>query len=153
METSWTNNNSLTLSRVLVGAFAACLLALDVGGWWLLRWLTAAISGGAGQRDFVTLVVCLYLGSVPAYALLLSMNRLLANLQAGQVFTEGNVKLLRRVSLCCFAGGIICLLGGAQIFSLLFITLAAFFVGLIVRIVENVFRQAISMKDELDFTV
>ena len=35
----------------------------------------------------------------------------------------------------------------------LFIALAAGFTGLIVRVVKNVFQQAIAMKDELDLTV
>ena len=44
-------------------------------------------------------------------------------------------------------------MGCARIFFLGFVALAAGFVGLIVRIVKNVFSAAIDMRSELDLTV
>ena len=82
------------------------------------------------------------------------MNRLLKNLQAARVFIPENVRLLRIVSYCCFFAAMFCAVFAAGfLVTLWIVVMAAGFVGLIVRIVKNVFEQAIVMQDELDFTV
>ena len=78
---------------------------------------------------------------------------LLRNLRQGIVFDSRNVRLLGIVSICCFIACAVCLVGCARIFFLGFVALAAGFVGLIVRIVKNVFSAAIDMRSELDLTV
>jgi chromate transport protein ChrA len=83
----------------------------------------------------------------------LSLHRLLGNIRGGIVFARENVKELRRTSWCCFGVCAICLLSTAYYMPFLLISVAAGFVGLIVRIVKNTFEQAIAMKEELDFTV
>lgn len=151
-------SRSILLSRALVFAFAAILLLID------LAFFLMAVTGRRqliqplhyllpGER-FNAFCCWLYPCSVPGYLLLWYMNRLLSNLRSGAVFTEENVKLLRRVSWCCISVVPVSL-GFAimQLPSLFILGAAAAFVGLIVRIVKNVFEQAILMKDELDFTV
>lgn len=145
----WTNNRSIHLSRWLLYFFAAVVLAMDAGGLWLCRWMVQL----AGHGSVAALMVCLYGCSIPAYILIWDMLRLLRNLQQEQVFTAENTGLMRAVSYCCFAAGLVCLAGSFWFPMLLAITAAAGFVGLIVRIVKNVFQQAIGMKDELDYTV
>ena len=41
----------------------------------------------------------------------------------------------------------------ALLFSLVFLAVAAAFMGLIVRVVKNVVAQAVELKDEADYTV
>lgn len=151
LERSWTSDRSILLSRVMVYIFTAAVAAVDVFGVWICRWLLKILPHSA--PSFPVLVSCLYVCSVPAYILLYSMHRLLLNLQHGRVFIPENVALMRRVSYCCFAAGLVCLGCSFCFPSLLVVTLAAGFVGLIVRIVKNVFQQAILMKDELELTV
>ena len=73
------------------------------------------------------------------------------------MFVEENVKLLRAISWCCFGAAAATLVGGAAavklFLPLLVLAAAAAFMGLIVRIVKNVFQQAITMKSELDLTI
>lgn len=145
----WTNNRSIRLSRWLLYFFAAVVLAMDLGGLWLCRWMVGLVAHGS----VAALMVCLYGCSIPAYILIWDMLRLLRNLQRELVFTAENTGFLRTVSYCCFAAGLVCLVGSMWFPMLLAITAAAGFVGLIVRIVKNVFQQAIAMKDELDYTV
>ena len=152
--TLWNESRSIRLSRVLVYLFAAALVLCDVFGWWLVQFICEMLTHrNHGLAGGYVLLGCLYLCSVPAYLLLYDMHRLLCNLQCGRVFLPFNVKLLRRISWCCFAAAGICLACTPVWYSLLIVTIAAAFVGLIVRIVKNVFEQAILMKDELDFTV
>ena len=103
--------------------------------------------------DAVLLKVCLYVCNVPGFILLYCMDVLLRNLHRGQVFESKNVRLLKVISVCCFIACVVCLAACPRIYSLGFVALAAGFMGLIVRIVKNVFAKAIPMRDELDLTV
>ena len=79
--------------------------------------------------------------------------KLLANIQRGMVFEMTSVKYLRITAWCCAGVCIICFLSALYYTPFILISVAAGFMALIVRIIKNVFEQAISMKDELDFTV
>lgn len=143
---------SILLSRVLVWVFAGLLLALDWVVWPLSREMIRVLPV-FDSGDAVLLKVCLYVCNVPGFLLLYCMDVLLRNLHRGQVFEQKNVRLLKIISVCCFAACIVCLAACPRIYSLGFVALAAGFVGLIVRIVKNVFSKAIPMRDELDLTV
>ena len=150
----WNESRSIKLSRALVYAFAAALLLCDIFGIWLIDFICGMlVHRNPGLAGGYVLLGCLYLCSVPGYILLHAMHHLLRNIQNGKVFLPVNVKLLRRISWCCFAAGLICLACSPIWYSLFLVTVSAAFVGLIVRIVKNVFEQAILMKDELDYTV
>ena len=97
----------------------------------------------------------LYLCSVLGWLLLHAMWRLLGNLRKEKVFTEENVRLLHRVSWCCAGAALLCLIGVGFYPPFLFAVAAAGFMALalIVRIVRNVFQQALLMKDELDLMI
>ena len=152
--TIWNESRSIRLSRVLVYLFTAALILCDVFGWWLVQFICEMLTHrNHGLAGGYVMLACLYLCSIPAYLLLHALHCLLCNLQKGSVFLTQNVKLLRRISWCCFAAAGICLAGSPVWYSLFLVTVAAAFVGLIVRIVKNVFEHAILMKDELDFTV
>ena len=60
---------------------------------------------------------------------------------------------LRSVSWYCIWVALICLVSCVCYVPFVFVAIAAAFMALIVRIVKNVFQQAISMKSELDLTV
>lgn len=156
-ETLWNKDKSIVLSRVLLLVFAAAMAALDGGCLYVaLSRQPPAVRLAAlfPRRQVVLFTVCAWVCSVPGVWLLCCMDRLLRNLRGSRVFVPENVRLLRRVSYCCFAAALVsALCAGWGIPSLFAITVAAGFVGLIVRIVKNVFEQSIAMKDELDFTV
>lgn len=60
---------------------------------------------------------------------------------------------MRRTSWCCILVAVLCMISAVATPTLAVIAIMAGFVGLVVRIVKNVFQQAMSMKDELDFTI
>ena len=152
---NWTKDKSIMLSRVCVAAFAALLLALDA---------SAVITAPLVERRtqmFLTLVtinhtlwmVLVALCSLFAWPALWKLWRLLGNLMREKVFVEDNVRLMRAVSWCCVGIGASCLICGFWYVPLFVLAVAAGFMALIVRIVKNVFQQAIAMKSELDLTV
>ena len=146
------DNRSIAVTKILVALFGAALLLLDIAIFPIEHALSNALPFWDAERS-ACLVLCLYLCNVPAVILLRSMWQLLQALQQGSVFVSENVMLLKRISTCCFAACLCFLFFCWKIYMLLIPALAAGFVGLVVRIVKNVFEQAIPMKDELDFTV
>lgn len=148
----WNQNKSVALSKVCVGGFALVLAALDLTALWLEPLMFEVLS----HAQVVGLVVLTYLCSVPAWGALWCLWKLLGNLGQGLVFVPQNVRFMRLVSWECFAVAGLCVVVGSW-FVPLFLNFvlagAAAFMGLIVRIVKNAFEQAISMKDELDFTI
>ena len=75
------------------------------------------------------------------------------SIKRGEIFTADNVRRLRIVSWCCVGAALLCLVSALYYPSFLLVTAAAGFMCLIVRVVKNVFQQAISMKSELDLTI
>ena len=60
---------------------------------------------------------------------------------------------LRRCSWCCMAVAAICLVFTAALFYFLLVAAAAAFIGLILRVIKNVFQQALALKEENDYTI
>ena len=149
---NWTRDKSLLLSLICVWIFAAALLALDVGIYWLSRSFFIVLRGKPWQYALFT-TVSVYLCSVPAWMTLWSLRRLLRNLRRGAVFTEENVSLLRRVSWCCVIAAAVTALNALYYLPYLFLAIAEGFMALIVRIVKNAFQEAAAMRSELDLTI
>ena len=149
---NWTRDRSLLLSLACVWLFAAGLLALDVGVYWLAQRFFVELRG-APQQYVVFTTASVYLCSVPAWLTLWSLRCLLQNLRRGAVFTEENVRLLRRVSWCCAIAAAVTALNALYYLPYLFLAVAEGFMALIVRIVKNAFQEAAAMRSELDLTI
>jgi hypothetical protein len=117
----------------------------------LFAFAGAGVHDGAAQ--ILTLVLC-YACCVPALVALFCLDRLLANIMKDAVFTAENVKALRAISWCCFAGAFILTVTALYFAPILLVVAAvAAFFGLIVRVVKNVINAAVALKSENDFTI
>lgn len=147
----WDADKSISLSRVCVVAFALLLGALDIGAYWAVEFFIALRGMGAetGYLMMATVYVCSVFGWITLRRLWL----LLGNMLAERVFVGDNVAHLRAVSWCCAAVAAVCALSALYYLPFIVAAMAAAFMALIVRIVKNVFQQAVAMKDELDWTV
>ena len=145
-------DSGILFSRVLVWVFGVLILILDWAVWPISRWVMRFIVD-MQFRDTVLLIICLYVCNVPGFMLLWCMDKLLRNLRQGKVFDSDNVELLKKISICCFVVSIISLSLCSRIYFLGIVALMTAFMGLIVRIVKNVFSSAIAMRSELDLTV
>ena len=149
---NWNKNKSAKLSLICIYVFAALLIAADVLALRFAKWYTMIRFGGIWQY-IVLLSVSIYLLSIPAWICLYKLWKLLRNITSGNVFVEANVSLLRAVSWCCAAASLLGLLSAIYYLPFMIIAIAAAFMMLIVRVVKNVFRQAVDMKSELDLTI
>lgn len=115
--------------------------------------------------------------SVPfGFVALVCLDKLLINIKKSIVFHESNVRYLRIFSWLCFIVSIITVIFATVIITkgyinskeidlyfpvidylysavLVVISVAEFFVGLVVRVVKNTFDAAIEIKDENDLTI
>ncbi len=128
-----------------------------VGGWGdlcpadrgLVLWgIAGRTSHPSGVPDY-DLLLC---GTRPISASV-CLHRLLRNLRRERVFEQENVTLLRAISWLCIAVGVVTLVSGFYYTSFFLVAAAAAFCGLIVRVVKNVFEQAIEIKTENDYTI
>lgn len=98
---------------------------------------------------------------VPAgYVALICLDKLLINVRKEIVFDVKNVKLLRIISWACIYAGCVGMLSFFIILAmkfmfetLLILAIGELFMGLVVRVVKNVFEAAIKIKDENDLTI
>ncbi len=150
---NWNTDRSITLSQVCVALFALLLAALDIAAYWVVQWYLLLSRGLDGFPDEVFLLAVIYLCSVFAWILLWRLWKLLGSLKKGLVFTAENVSCLRAASWCCAAVFVICALSALHYVPFAAFSVAAGFMALIVRIIKNVFQQAVGMKSELDLTI
>ena len=147
----WTKDLSIRLSVLFTRLF---LVLLALGLFLvpqLIRWF---IETAGGRPVYVGRIsAAFYCCAGPAAVLHWSLDRLLAGLSRGEVFTAGNIALLRRCSWCCMAVAAVCLLFTWAFFPFLLVSAAAAFIGLILRVVKNVFQQALAIKEENDYTI
>ena len=105
------------------------------------------------QSVFVPLLITLYAAVPPAVIALICLDKLLNNIRKEQPLVSANVKYLRIISYCCFAESLVFVYFGLlKPFAFVIIFVAAF-IGLILRVVKNVFEQAVAMREENDFTI
>ncbi len=168
---NWNQDKSVKLSLICVALFALILLVADLAVILFLRELIGhdPTVADAGSKFIIlyswrgiALLICFLLFSIVAWIALAQLYLMLKNLRQGSVFVAENVRRMRIASWCCFGAAFTGLIAALLCIheSLVFhlpilfcLTLAAAFMGLIVRIVKNSFEAAIRMKDELDLTI
>ncbi len=154
----WNKDKSVALSIAVCFLLTAILtLLLFIGPWVVKVWLTEYRGMKAQSpvtQNLCTLFsLCFYPCAPFGYFTLYSLLRLLFNIKNEETFIMQNVKYLRRISWSCFAVAGITLIGGIYYLPFLFVTVAAAFVGLMLRVVKNVMHSAAELKAENELTI
>lgn len=137
---------TLVIDRIGVVVWFVCLFFVPQ----LARWYDLY-----SRKDsiFIQFVVLVYLAMIPAIIILILLDRLLSNICAGKIFEHSNVTFLRIISYCCFAISLISAIMVIWRVLALVIFLAFAFIGLLLRVLKNVFEQAVVLREENDLTV
>jgi len=146
------DDKSILVSKISVILFMALLLGCAAMAPALVSRLLglSALAKAAGQGPFLA---TLYIGTIPAAALLISLFLLLQRIGRGNVFVRENVKCLCFISWCFFVGGLVCLLSSLYYAPWLPIGIMAVFMGIVVRVIKNVIAKAVALQDDADFTI
>lgn len=151
----WSEINSLVLSKVLMYALFAMLVAALGLIPFISRWY-GEISDGHGLIGgdlFIPVCIMLYICDIFGLAAVNNVRILLGNIGTDNVFTDQNTKCLRIISWCCIFVGMTFLFFGLWRFVFGFAAFFAFFMGFIMRVLKNVFEKAVEIKSENDFTI
>ena len=148
----WNDSRSLMLSKIctilfmvfLVGCLFAAPLLVS------LFLMTSYTAQGTGSMLFL---ITIYVGSIPAATLLVLLYRLLQRIGNGQVFVRENAACLRYISWCCFIGAAMSLISTLYYVPWIAFGIAAAFMGLVIRVIKNVFAEAIALQEDTDLTI
>ena len=88
-----------------------------------------------------------------AFAAVALLIVLLRSTLSEKVFSEGALRTLNWLSLCCFVEGLLFIYIAFYFTAALCLTLAAFFLGVSLRVVRNVIAEAMRYKEENELTV
>ena len=142
-------NYSVMTTSILVKAVFVLIIVCCIFAPLIVRVYDNGIIALTGRSVYLPMIITLYL----AAAVVTALDRLLSNIRHDKVFIPANVKILRLISYCCFAVSVIFIyFSFIRPFAWLVVIAAAFF-GLILRVIKNVFEQAIILKEENDFTI
>lgn len=147
----WNNDKSITLSLWVTRLFMLLFLAIAVGAYWIINWYVEISSKQETLTD--VLLISTYACSVPAGIALCSLNKVLTNLRKKIIFDGENTKMLRILSWCCVVAGLFSMYAGVHYYPIMIISIGAFFMALIVRVVKNCFEVAVEIKKENDMTI
>ncbi len=154
----WNSKKSATLSIIVCFVFVAILTAgVFAGPYFMKLWFTIyrgfSENGVALQKMLSLFGWCFYPSSVFAYITLYSLLKLLFNIKRQEIFIQKNVTYLRVISWCCFAVALITFVGGCFYLPFFVVSVAAAFVGLMLRVVKNVMQNAVEIKAENELTI
>ncbi len=153
MKNVWNRYKSLALSHVLVKAMLALIIIFAVALPFISQMYCDTLVAETAEKIKIPLIVSLYIATVPVFFAVLSLDRLLSNIKKDIVFDRTNVKYLRHISWCCYIAGAVFVFLGFYIFLSFIIAIAAIFFGLIIRVVKNLFCEAVEIKSENDLTI
>lgn len=169
-------HRSVVLTHLMVRLFYFILFAVTIAACW--QPYNVVIKNGLDTLDILFLVP--FYISVPfGFVALVCLDKLLINIKKSIVFHEKNIRYLCIFSWLCLIVSIITVIFAVvfpikgyiyfkqaadnvlyfPIFEYLYsafliaISVAEFFVGLVVRVVKNTFEAAIEIKDENDLTI
>ena len=151
----WNKTRSLMLSRILALCFTVMIFMLTFFVPFFSEWYDGASEGMGliAGSVYIPVMIGLYVSEALALWAVAELHILLANISKGEVFTERNTRCLRGISWACMlAGGVFAVLGLWRYLILLPAFFAVMF-GLIMRVLKNVFEQAVEIKSENDFTI
>lgn len=145
---------TVAISKGLTIAFGLVLL----GSLYFVPYMTGYLDtvfteSSLGWPFTVTVYCCAAVG----FGILVFLYRLLCRLDRNVVFVRENANSIRNISICLFLiSGIctgylaVCLRTSALGFGVAFLFL---FLGVVMLALYNVFRTAVEMKDEQDYTI
>lgn len=151
----WNKDRSLMLSRILAAAFTAMLIMLAFFVPPIADWFDDISDGMGfiGGSIYLPTMIVLYACDALGIWAAAELHILLSNINKGCIFVPRNTKCLRMISWACMlVGCVLSVLGFWRLLGFLPAFFAVMF-GLIMRVLKNVFEEAVEIKSENDFTI
>ncbi len=151
----WNKDKSLILSRILTTVGAVLTLFIMVYIPTVAEWYESFIEGyGLIEGSIMTpMSLCMYFTGVMIIVVTILLYKLLTNIKNDRVFVKENTACLRGISWAFMGMGLA--LGIFTLWRYVFVAFAfaAVFIGLVMRVLKNVFEKAVELKSESDYTI
>ena len=147
----WNQNQSVRLSQICIALFTVAFVLLCFFSPGLLRYFIGSRGEDPGKLPLFLITV--YSTALPALLVLAALWQMLKRIRKGVVFVQENVAALRLISWCCMVAGAVYLLSSLYYATYFLLGLAGIFMGLILRVVKNIFAEAVEIKLENDYTI
>ncbi len=145
------NRRKISLYATMV--MTSVLFFLIIGAVAFLPSIMRFYSEMRGGIDCTSLMVALYVSALPGFVCDLALMKLLRNIYTDKIFVSQNVTILKILSYCCIFVGIEYLIFAHRYITMILIAFVALFIGLILRVIKNVFDKAIEIRTENDYTI
>lgn len=146
----WNKDHSLQLSIWSIRIFFGLWVLFTIFGYFIVK---AYAEYNGAVYAFETILITLYCCLAVAIFLLHELHQLLENIARSKIFVSDNVACLRKISWQCIAVGVITLFASLWDLPFVLVSVTFAFIALIVRVVKNVMAEAISIKEENDYTI
>lgn len=153
---NWNSKKSIILTKIAIAVFATAYLFTLVFCPVIVKHYIARntfgpyFTNGPGSYYFIATV---YACALPLGIILWDLFRLVERIGWEEIFTAENIVRLRRISWMCFAVTALCLVSTLYYVLYLIVAACAAFVGLLLRVIKNVFVRAKELKEENDYTI
>lgn len=147
----WTIKKSIVLTKVLTLVMLFIFIGLMIFSKSIINILIEQYHLNPSHQTWMQ--VTIYVGGMNAIFILIDVYRLLANLADQHVFNAQNIYYLRRLSWLCFSGATIALISSTYFIYWGLISLFAYFLATILRIIKHVFVEAYELKQENELTI
>lgn len=151
MKLEWSQKQSLRLTLVVTALFFIAIIVTMCNMTYFVN-LLLPLNGISGL-NLTYFYVTLYAAMVVMLWILVLLAFLVRNIQKEIVFEQVNIRYLRLISWSCMLVAIILFASAFYHFEWIVLAVAATFMALIVRVVKNVFCQALLIKEENAFTI
>ena len=143
------------LSRILAAAFTAFLVMLAFFVPYIAEWLEEVSDGLGiiGGRIYLPSMIIMYICDALGMWAIVELHILLHNITLNKIFVSQNTSYLRGISWACMLAGCAFAVMGLWRFLAVLPAFAAIMFGLIMRVLKNVFEEAVEIKSENDFTI
>ncbi len=147
------NNRSVILTSAIIKVVYVLAAVCCIMCPYMVEYYDRMVIASGEPSVYWPLLITLYAAVPAAIIALVCLDKLLGNIRKEQPFIPQNVKLLRIISYCCFAEAVVFAYFATLKVFVLVVMIACAFMGLILRVVKNVFEQAVALREENDFTI
>lgn len=144
-------SRSILVSTLLTKLLVVCLLAAPFLLPFFVGWYVSL--DPRLQAVYWPAMITAYLCLIPAGVAIICIDHLLLNLRKKAVFVKKNADYLYTISWCAYTIALLFLFMGFFRPLAFVVAFAAFFIGVVLRVVKNVFREAIAICEENEFTI
>ncbi|GAB2021960.1 hypothetical protein RyT2_10340 [Pseudolactococcus yaeyamensis] len=151
MKLEWSQKQSLRLTLVVTAIFFIAIIVTMFNMRYFVN-LLLPLNGIRGL-NLTYFYMTLYVSMTAMLWILVLLACLVRNIQKDIVFEQVNIRYLRLISWSCILVALILFVSAFYHFQWSVLAVAATFMALIVRVIKNVFCQALLIKEENAFTI